>query len=130
MQPTWNLVCALCSICKCYCAVLQLIYIIGNGSDTDRKAHIEGRFGSRSLFDEHRRCCKGQFRSMIQELQDELNEVVVEQIGHIESDLQMLKDENVVLESERYPEFRVRVQEEMGRVREEVERLGSIVGHV
>jgi hypothetical protein len=59
-----------------------------------------------------------------------VNEIVNQQVGLVEADLQMLRDENVVLESERDPEFRRRVGAEVERVRGEVERIGRVVEDV
>jgi hypothetical protein len=89
---------------------------------------MTGRFGSRSLFDEHRRECKEGFRNLARELQNQLTDMVEEQVELVRADLQMLKDENVVLESERDPGFRKRVGVEMERVTAEVERLAKVVG--
>jgi hypothetical protein len=59
-----------------------------------------------------------------------VNEIVNQQVGLVEADLQMLRDENVVLESERDPEFRRRVGAEVERARGEVERIGRVVENV
>jgi hypothetical protein len=59
-----------------------------------------------------------------------VNEIINQQVGLVEADLQMLRDENVVLESERDPEFRRRVGAEVERVRGEVERIGRVVEDV
>ena len=59
-----------------------------------------------------------------------MNEIVNQQVGLVEADLQMLRDENVALESERDPEFRRRVGGEVERVRGEVERIGRVVEDV
>ncbi|CAO2651427.1 Nn.00g039970.m01.CDS01 [Neocucurbitaria sp. VM-36] len=102
----------------------------GTGSHRRRTSHITGRINSGSLFHEHRRFCKESFRDIVLELQDKLDEIVQEQLEFVEADLQILRDENVVLESERNPEFRRRVRAEMERVKGEVERLGRVVAHV
>ena len=59
-----------------------------------------------------------------------MNEIVNQQVDLVEADLQMLRDENVVLESERNPEFRGRVIEEVRSVRREAERIGRVVADV
>jgi len=53
--------------------------------------------------------------------------IVKEQTELVEADLQMLRNENVVLESERDPEFRIRVGAEVEWARREVERIGRTV---
>ncbi|RYO90874.1 hypothetical protein DL766_001625 [Monosporascus sp. MC13-8B] len=95
----------------------------GSGSDRRRKALITGKFGSPSLFNDHRHDCKAKFRDIARRLQDKVNEIVNHQVGLIEADLRMLRDENVMLESERDPEFRMRVGAE-----EEVSNLWAEFG--
>jgi hypothetical protein len=56
-----------------------------------------------------------------------MEEVVEQQIELMEADLQMLRDENVVLESERDPGFRMRVGAEVEWARLEAERIGRMV---
>ncbi|RYP01347.1 hypothetical protein DL765_010864 [Monosporascus sp. GIB2] len=102
----------------------------GSGSDRRRKNLITGKFGSPSLFNDHRRDCKEKFRDIARGLQDKVNEVVNQQVGLIEADLRMLRDENVILESERDPEFRGRVGAEVESVRGEVDRIGRLVEDV
>ncbi|KAF2194396.1 hypothetical protein K469DRAFT_495226, partial [Zopfia rhizophila CBS 207.26] len=102
----------------------------GSGSDRRRKDLITGKFSSPSLFNDHRRDCKEKFRDIARGLQDKVNEIVNQQVGLVEADLQMLRDENVVLESERDPEFRRRVGAEVERVKWEVDRIGRVVEDV
>ncbi|RYP50632.1 hypothetical protein DL768_003914 [Monosporascus sp. mg162] len=102
----------------------------GSGSDRRRKDLITGKFGSPSLFNDHRHDCKEKFRDIARGLQDKVNEIVNQQVGLIEADLQMLRDENVMLESERDPEFRRRVGAEVERVKGEVDRIGRVVEDV
>lgn len=53
--------------------------------------------------------------------------VVRQQVGYVETDLDVLRNENAVLESERDPEFKRRVETETERARREIERLGRVV---
>jgi hypothetical protein len=55
-------------------------------------------------------------------------EVVEEQGKRVEVDLQLLRGSNTILESERDVGFKRRVTEEIWRVKEEIARLGSVVG--
>lgn len=59
-----------------------------------------------------------------------MKEIVNQQVWLVEADLQVLKDENVVLQSERDPEFRRRVGAEVERVRREVEGIRRAVEDV
>ncbi|KAJ4363420.1 hypothetical protein N0V83_009713 [Neocucurbitaria cava] len=102
----------------------------GAGSDRRRKDLITGRISSRSLFNSHRQDSKERFRQLAAELQVKVRQVVYQQVELLEADLQTLRDENAVLDSERDPEFRRRVELEIGLVNGEVERLGRVVGRV
>ena len=99
----------------------------GPESDRRRKDCITNGFGSPDLFARHRRLFKDQFREIVNHLQDSVGDMVQEQITLIEADLQMLKDKNAVLESEKNPDFKNRVQEELERVRVEVEGIGRVL---
>lgn len=67
------------------------------------------------------------FKNIACGLQDKVNHLVNQQVGHIEADLQLLRDENVVLESERDPSFRRRVKTEVERTIEHMGRIGRVV---
>jgi hypothetical protein len=101
--------------------------LLGSGSDRRRKNLITGRFGARGLFEEHRRECRKGFEDIAGALEDQLLEAVEEQVELVRANLQVLRDENVVLESERDPGFRRRVGAEMERVMGQVEELGRVV---
>jgi hypothetical protein len=61
-------------------------------------------------------------------MQEKLIEVVSEQVELVEADLQLLRDGNAILESERDLGFKKRVGAEVERAKREVERLGRVVG--
>lgn len=79
------------------------------------------------LFEEHRRNCRDKLRELAQELQEKMIEVVDVQVGLIEVDMQLMRDGNAILESERDLDFKRRVEGEVRTVKMEVERLGRIV---
>lgn len=56
-----------------------------------------------------------------------MTEVVEVQVGSVEADMQLLRDGNAILESERDTNFKRRVEEEIRTVKMEVERFGSMV---
>ncbi|KAH8732134.1 hypothetical protein GQ44DRAFT_767167 [Phaeosphaeriaceae sp. PMI808] len=102
----------------------------GSGSDRRRKNLITGRFSSPDLFNEHRSACRNGFREIAQGLQDAVNQDVNAQVDLIRADLQLLSDENVVLESERNPEFRRKLEAEVDSVEVEVARIGRVFENV
>jgi uncharacterized protein YaaW (UPF0174 family) len=78
------------------------------------------------LFSSHRQLLKDTIRQLCASLQSKIIEVVDQQVALIMADLQMLQDENVILESERNPEFRARLAAELSKVTDEAERIGRV----
>ncbi|EDU46388.1 conserved hypothetical protein [Pyrenophora tritici-repentis Pt-1C-BFP] len=99
----------------------------GSGSDRRRKTLMTGAFGSVHMFNDQRRACKADFRDIACSLQKKVNESIRQQVQLIEADLQILKDGNTVLESERDPDFRSRVEAELKLVKEKVDGARSAV---
>jgi hypothetical protein len=87
-----------------------------------------GGFSSPALFEAHRRECRDKFRELTRELQEKTIEIVKEQGELVEADLQLLRDGNAISESERDVGFKRRVCEEIQSVKDEVARLGRVVG--
>lgn len=56
-----------------------------------------------------------------------MTEVVKVQVESIEADMQMLRDGNAILESERDTDFKKRVEEEVRTVKRDLDRLGRVV---
>jgi hypothetical protein len=72
--------------------------------------------------------CRNKLRIIAREMQEALVEIVNEQVGHLEADLQILRDGNEIKECERDDAFKKRVGAEVDSVRAEVERLCGVVG--
>jgi hypothetical protein len=72
--------------------------------------------------------CREKFLIVVRETQEDLAEIVDEQVGRVEADLQLLSEENAILESERDLAFKNRVAAELERAKIEVERLSQVVG--
>lgn len=96
---------------------------IGGGSDRRRKATISTRFSSPNLFIDHRRQFRTKFFAISDTLQQEIKNAVTHQLAFITADLDTLRNENVVLESERNPEFRTRLATEVTRARQDMDIL-------
>jgi hypothetical protein len=71
-----------------------------------------------------------QFRDKAQKLQQIIIEHVNQQCSYISADLQMLRDDNAMAESERDPDYRDRVKVEAKRVTDEVRRICGVVQDV
>lgn len=76
---------------------------------------------------DHRRRFRRQFISISEKVQQETKDAVAQQLRFIENDLNTLRNENVVLESERNPEFRTRLEIEVTRAREEMETVRAAI---
>jgi hypothetical protein len=123
-QQIWNMVSLLFLLLPLPYLFLHLYS--GTGSDRRRKNLITGKFGSASLFTRHRHHCRESFGDIARLLQNNINEIVNQQVELVEADLNMVANENVMLESERDPEFRVRVGAAVESVLGELERIGRV----
>ncbi|PVH91907.1 hypothetical protein DM02DRAFT_544867, partial [Periconia macrospinosa] len=95
----------------------------GRGVDRRRKSLITARFGSRELLHEHLRELQTSYNSLVDELEKRIIDIVEEQVQVITNDLDVIRNNNVIEESERDPEFRARLEAEVRRVSEELEGL-------
>lgn len=67
------------------------------------------------------------FRNLSEDLEEAVKEVALQQSAYIESDLELLRNENVILESEKHPEFRQSLSEEIRQIRLQLEQLSSML---
>jgi hypothetical protein len=104
------------------------ILSLGDDSDIRRKALIGDRFSSPTLFNEHRRECREGFERIVQKFQQQMVEAVEEQGKLVQADLQLLRNGHTILENEKDVGFKNKIKAEMRSVKEEVERLGRVVG--
>lgn len=110
------------------------LQMLGTGSDRRRKNIITTGFSSTSLFENHRNRFRASFQVLADELEESLIWAIEEQVALIESDLEILRSDNVIEAHERNPQFRERlvgsvagVQEEMGRI---IARVDGVLGSV
>jgi hypothetical protein len=103
--------------------------LLGDNSHYARCMLVTKRFGSLSLFSEHRHLLEAQFRAIMQELQNNLNTAVNQRIELVRNDLRTLMTENAILESERNPDFRIRLEVGVNSAKEEVEILSQVVAN-
>jgi BMFP domain-containing protein YqiC len=68
------------------------------------------------------------FHDLAQELEADVKKAVAAHLSVITNTLDMVRNENVVVESERDPEFRGRVETEVRATMEKVRRLQEIMG--
>jgi hypothetical protein len=65
------------------------------------------------------------FREISINIEAAIKNVVIRRAALIEADLQLLRDENVVLESERNPVFRRKLAKEVERAMAELEQMSN-----
>lgn len=97
----------------------------GRGSDARRKDIINRRLRGGDVFAEMKLQLKGHFNTIADELEERQMQARRTHFRAIKENLDMLRDENVVLEAERDPEFRTKVDEEVRRVKDRLGRLNA-----
>ncbi len=70
---------------------------------------------------------KSRFIVLVERLQSAVQTAVAKHLAVINNTLEMVRSENVALESERDPEFRGRVESETRTIRRELHRVKSVV---
>ena len=87
-----------------------------------------GRRISQTLFIELTREVRKRFRVLYLSLHTDICQLVSEQTELVIQDLETMRNENAVLENERFPEFREMLSREVERTRAEVETLAAGLG--
>ena len=99
----------------------------GRGSDLVRKGIIQRGFGDENLFEKLRREFRKKFSTLARNHDNKIQEAIDFNIVFVRNDIDTLRNENVALESERTPEFRRRVENEVARIRREMVSIHRIV---
>lgn len=89
----------------------------GGGSDRRRKAIISQRLGTEDIFDEMQERLRTRLRLIVDDLEERLATIRVGRLQAVQGTLDMLRDENVILESESDPTFRKRVEDQLRRTK-------------
>lgn len=103
-------------------------HIIGSGSDSRRKDIIFRKFSSEALFVSHKYMLREGFYRLSSTFETSIQDAIVQQVSHIETDLRLLRDENIILESERNPRFREMLAQEIDRIGEELRTIRGELG--
>ncbi|KAK3682814.1 hypothetical protein B0T22DRAFT_444981 [Podospora appendiculata] len=99
----------------------------GRGSHNRRKAIINGTLAQETLFEDLMRAFRKKFAARATELQRNIHNAVAINLRAIRQTLDMVRDENVALESERDPVFRLRVQEQVGAARDALRQIQAVI---
>ena len=102
----------------------------GRGSWTSKKACINQALRAEQLFPDLMRKLRHNFEELAVELEAQALALAEEHLNKIDSTLDIVRSDNVALESERDPEFRGRVGNEMDALREAMDRILATTGNV
>lgn len=102
--------------------------ILGRGSDGRRKDIINDKLGSESLFENLMKNFRNRFRVLADELQSDIEAAVETPLDGIRRTLDIIRNENAASESEQDPEFRGRVQAEIGNAKDGIRRVQAAIG--
>ncbi|KAK7959857.1 uncharacterized protein PG986_004711 [Apiospora aurea] len=94
----------------------------GRGSDSRRKANVNRVVRRDTLFKDLLSQFKGSFAQIADKLQEDLQNTISLHLESVKSTLDMVRSENVALESERDPDFRARVQQQVELANIEIKR--------
>src|SRR6185312_1847429 len=97
--------------------------VIGGGSDARRKAIISAKFSDPAIFTSHFLQLKIRFSALTGSLGATLQKVIANHLTALKLDLDLLRDENVVLESERDPEFHSRMEMTVANAMESLQEI-------
>lgn len=99
----------------------------GNGCDKRCKAIIRRGFSDEILFEILRIEFRKKFSALAYDHESKLREAIKANLALVQNDIDTLRNENVALESERNPEFRRHVENEVARIRREMVSIHRIV---
>jgi hypothetical protein len=106
--------------------LLLITYIrLGSGSDRRRKNIINTKLADPRLFDDLMADFRQRFKMLANELQADIQAIIGMHISVIVNTLNIVRDENVALESEGDQEFRQRVESGMGAIKNEIQQILS-----
>lgn len=100
----------------------------GTGSDARRKGIINRVVRRDTLFKDLLSLFKGGYATIADKLQENLQSKIELHLENVRVTLDMVRSENVSLESESDPGFRARVQRRVELVTEEIQRVHELAG--
>lgn len=99
----------------------------GTGSDRRRKIHIiTDGFSSHNLMPNHKARALRDFLAKASNLGTRIDAAVDEQMSLIDADLNILKNENALSDSERNPRFRIGVEQALLTARRQINRTSRL----
>ncbi|KAH0425848.1 hypothetical protein CcaCcLH18_10717 [Colletotrichum camelliae] len=99
----------------------------GRGSDQRRKGIINGTVQSQDFFMNHMREFRRRWKTLADEIQKELQESIKDELDLMSTSFDIIRDENVAMESEENPELRQNLEVEIDQAKERLERIKDIM---
>lgn len=106
----------------------MLIPLVGTGSDRRRKNIMGNAFGDPGLFEDLMRGFKRRSYELANSLQTDIEQTVRIHLDAVKETLNIIRDENVAMESDRNPEFREAVETQVDAASEQMARVREVVG--
>ncbi|KAK0617536.1 hypothetical protein B0T14DRAFT_435213 [Immersiella caudata] len=100
----------------------------GPGSWARKKNIINGKLGEHGLFEGLMRRLRSAFKDLANDSQTEIQAEIAENLEVIKSTLDLIRSENIALESERDPGFRNRVGAELQLATKSMDKIQGVVG--
>lgn len=101
---------------------------LGTGSHARRKNIMDRALGREALFDNLMFIFKNTYQSHVTELQRGIDAAVDEYLNVVRGTLDIIRDENVAEESEKDPEFRGRVENEVASAQGTIAQIQIAIG--
>jgi hypothetical protein len=98
----------------------------GDGSDRRRKDIIERRLQSEDIFIEMQAKLKDRFNDIADDLREKQASIQIRRFEALKENLDMLRDENIIRESESDSTFRKRVEEQVCRIKAALGNISSV----
>ncbi|TVY28656.1 hypothetical protein LHYA1_G002365 [Lachnellula hyalina] len=86
----------------------------GRGSDARRKAIINRKLNDEATFESLQTRLRTSFKAIVDSFQDDIQTTVAGHLAVIKNTLDIVRNDNIALESEKEPEFRARVERMVG----------------
>ncbi|WYZ40676.1 hypothetical protein EsH8_IV_001017 [Colletotrichum jinshuiense] len=99
----------------------------GTGSDRKRKKIVNDAIERHDLFQNLMLQFKRQLKTLVGRLQADLQTDIQSHLATIGTTLDLIRSENVATESERNPELRHRLEDELARAREKLGRIRQVM---
>lgn len=98
---------------------------LGRGSDIRRKGIINAKLAGAGLFEGLMAQFKQRFRTLADDFETDVQGVIDSHLTVVVNTLNLVRDDNVAVESESDPDFRRRVESRLGVVRDEIHQVIS-----